>query len=102
MCARYVSTYTPPHLRPKHVALVERSVAHNLSAALAQMRSWLDHHRIELKSYPQSGADGGVITVLLEFSRMDEAVAFVEALGGRILPGDIVGTPCAVSWRGQN
>lgn len=64
---------------------VEIVVAGDLGAMLAQMRSWLDHHRIEIAGFHQLSDKRGVI-VRMEFAGQADAAACAALFGGQLAP----------------
>ncbi len=64
---------------------VEIPLVHgDLPAAMSRMRMWLDHRRIETNVFRCSGGLPAT-TLRLEFKSEDEAEAFADAFGGRLL-----------------
>ncbi len=60
-----------------------RIVDGDLPAAMSRMRIWLDHRRIETDVFRSVGSPA--TTFRLEFKSEDEAEAFADAFGGRLL-----------------
>ena len=56
----------------------------DLTARMAQMRTWLDHLRYQPGALRSSSA-GGKIVLRVEFIVEAEARAFAQAFGGRML-----------------
>ena len=74
--------------------IVEVSVsARGLVESMADMRTWLDHKRIEPLGFRQRGESAG-ITFQVDFNNKPDANEFARAFGGRML-GEPVG-PAAV------
>ena len=68
--------------------IVEIGVEHrNLIGAMAQMRTWFDHRRIEPDAFRHS-SDRAEITFRVDFSAEAEASAFAQAFGGRLIGSD--------------
>jgi hypothetical protein len=69
-----------------HIVEIRRRSA-ELSATMAQMRTWLDHHRIEPKLFELAFLSGREVRFGLQFRNRRDAASFasvfsVEALGG--------------------
>ncbi len=65
--------------------LVEVSVSHGaLVSSMAEMRTWLDHRRIEPQGFRhrRNGAD---IMVHVDFGSEPDAIGFAQAFGGRVV-----------------
>lgn len=60
-----------------------RLVGIDLSSALSDMRTWLDHNRCEPDGFRHFAGDGAV-KFLVDFKSESEAQAFAKAFGGRI------------------
>jgi hypothetical protein len=61
-----------------------RVIRGDLVASMSQMRTWLDHRRFEPDAFCQSSGGPGV-TFRVDFKFENEAAAFAEAFGGRVL-----------------
>jgi hypothetical protein len=55
-----------------------------LSAAMAEMRIWLDEHRFEPSVFSCRGANGAGVLVRIGFKVTEEAEAFADRFTGRI------------------
>ena len=62
--------------------IVEVASAGDLGAAMSNMRSWLDHNRLQPVIFRQVAGNGTVFR--LEFRSEAEAAAFVGTFGGRL------------------
>ena len=60
-----------------------RLVGIDLSTALCDMRTWLDHNRSEPEGF-RHFAGGGAVQFLVDFKSESEARAFAQAFGGRV------------------
>jgi hypothetical protein len=63
-----------------------------LPTMLSDMRTWLDHHRIEPDSFRHFSRTSKVV-FRVEFKLEAEARAFAKALGGRVLPAPLTAEP---------
>lgn len=61
-----------------------RLIGGDFIASMAQMRSWLDHQRIEPDAFRHSSGGAGV-TFRVDFKVEAEAGAFARAFGGRLI-----------------
>jgi hypothetical protein len=61
-----------------------RLIGGEFIASMAQMRSWLDHQRIEPDAFRHSSGGAGV-TFRIDFKVETEAEAFARAFGGRLI-----------------
>ena len=68
-----------------------RLIGGEFIASMAQMRTWLDHQRIEPDAFRHSSGGAGV-TFRVDFKVEAEADAFARAFGGRL-----IGLPPALS-----
>lgn len=66
-----------------------RLIGGNFVTAMTQMRTWLDHRRIEPDAFRHSAGGAGV-TFRVDFKLEGEAVLFARTFGGRV-----VGLPTA-------
>jgi hypothetical protein len=74
---------------------IRRTGTENLLDLMADMRTWLDHNRIEPELFVHSsGAAGAVFRV--GFKTEDHATAFADAFGGRLAWTDPHG---AILWK---
>jgi hypothetical protein len=64
----------------------------SLPGMLSDMRTWLDHHRIEPDSFRHFSRTGKVV-FRVEFKLEPEAWAFAKAFGGRVLPVPLAAEP---------
>jgi hypothetical protein len=56
----------------------------NFAGQMNEMRGWLDHRHLELRAFRQF-ADGEAISCRLGFAKKQDAIAFADAFGGRVL-----------------
>ena len=56
----------------------------NFAAEMIRMRTWLDSRRFEPAVFRYDHVDGAVV-IRVDFSIPEEAAAFAEEFGGRIL-----------------
>jgi hypothetical protein len=56
----------------------------DVGAVMTNMRTWLDHHHSQPVMFRQVLADNGPI-FFLEFAKEGEAIAFLNAFGGRLI-----------------
>jgi len=68
-----------------------RLIGGEFIAFMAQMRTWLDHQRIEPEAFRHSSGGAG-ITFRVDFKAETEADSFARAFGGRL-----IGLPPALS-----
>src|SRR5260221_14794226 len=65
---------------------------------MTQMRTWLDHRRIEPDAFRHSSGGAGV-TFRVDFKVETEADAFASAFGGRVIgPAPVVGSSPSLLW----
>lgn len=70
---------------------VQLTGAH-LSSTLSEMRTWLDHNRVEPDSFRHfSGASK--ILFRVEFKLESDAADFAKAFGGRVMPAPLAAEP---------
>ena len=62
-----------------------RLIDGDLSTSLSDMRTWLDHRRIEPIAFRHSSSPTG-IACYAEFRQEGDAAAFARAFGGRVIP----------------
>ena len=56
----------------------------NLAGWLAEMRAWLDHHRIDAATFERAPSRSRT-AFRISFSEPTDAMAFAEAFGGEVL-----------------
>ena len=61
-----------------------RLIGGDFIASMAQMRTWLDHRRIEPDAFRQSSGGAGV-TFRVDFRIKAEAADFAKAFAGRLI-----------------
>jgi hypothetical protein len=61
-----------------------RLIGRDLVASMTEMRTWLDHQRVEPDAFRHS-AGGAGITFRVDFKREPEAMDFARAFSGRIV-----------------
>ena len=76
------------------VQLIEGS----LPTMLSDMRTWLDHHRVEPDSFRHFSRPGKVV-FRVEFKLEPEARGFAKAFRGRVLPAPVDAEPPLTSPR---
>lgn len=67
-----------------HIVEVRRRAA-ELAAMMAQMRSWVDHHRAEPGAFEMAFLPERQLRCRLSFHRPSEALAFARAFDGELL-----------------
>jgi len=73
-----------------HIVEVRRKGA-DLGSAMALMRTWADHHRVQTTSFEVAFIAGGEVRFRLSFETLRDASAFAGAFDGEILvPADHV------------
>jgi len=66
-----------------HVVEVRRSAA-DLGSAMAQMRTWVDHHRIEPSTFEVAFVSGGEVRFCIQFRDLADAAGFARAFDGEV------------------
>ena len=61
-----------------------RLIGSNLANTMREMRMWLDHRKLAPQGFRQSTYPGG-LALHIEFRARNEAAAFADFFGGRIL-----------------
>ena|SRR5256885_7615507 len=64
--------------------IVEVGSAGDIGAVMSQMRTWLDHYRVQPENF-RHVRENTVSMFRVEFKNDSEAVAFASAFGGRVL-----------------
>ena len=67
-----------------HIVEIRRTRA-NLGNIMAQMRTWIDHRRIELSTFEVAFISGGEVRFRVEFQNMRDASAFARVFEGEVL-----------------
>ena len=67
-----------------HVVEVRRKGA-DLGSAMAQMRTWVDHHRMEPQAFEVGFIPGGEVRFRLSFAALNDASAFARAFDGDLV-----------------
>ena len=62
-----------------------RRPAADLGSAMAQMRTWVDHHRAEPSTFEVALVSRGEVRFRLRFEPLSEASAFARAFDGELL-----------------
>lgn len=66
-----------------HVVEVRRAAA-DLGSAMAQMRTWVDHHRVEPNAFEVAFVSGGEVRFRLHFQNVGDAQAFARVFDGEM------------------
>jgi hypothetical protein len=64
-----------------HIVEVRRKGA-DLRSAMAQMRTWVDHHRLEPQAFEVGFIPGGEVRFHLSFAALSDASVFARAFDG--------------------
>lgn len=74
-----------------------RLIGGDFIASMAQMRTWLDHQRIEPDAFRHSSGGAGV-TFRVDFKMEAEAASFARAFGGRLIGLPMPNSGEALLW----
>ena len=74
-----------------------RMIGGDLVTSMAQMRTWLDHLRVEPDAFRHSRGGAGV-TFRVDFRSEDAARRFARAFGGRLIGQPIDADSAAALW----
>jgi hypothetical protein len=62
-----------------------RRLGADLGSAMAQMRTWVDHYRVEPNTFEVAFVSGGEVRFRLQFQSMSDASAFARAFEGELM-----------------
>ncbi len=77
-----------------HIVEVRRQGA-DLGNVMAQMRTWVDHHRIEPHLFEVAFVSGGEVRFQIQFQTIRDASAFAHVFEGEVLAGSDQNTAAA-------
>jgi hypothetical protein len=57
----------------------------DLGGVMAQMRTWVDHHRVQPSTFEMALVSGGEVRFRLQFQSMSDASAFARVFEGELM-----------------